>query len=353
MRLTASLTIALALVVAGAQPSASTGVADTAARGRQHAFDIVAAATAAIYRTIDDATADAYVARTLLAGTSPVGRSEPCMAADNRVSFRPSALANVPFSDASIDQRRRLVRTLGTYVSVLATSRADSTGVNSAIARAEFTRAAAALKAVADRHSAGDLFIDERAGRLAAIASGWQTARDERTRGSVASEATVLVGKLVGILRDDVAARRKEALAATDVASKLWSTYRAVARDGRVRGRTVLVPCGAPVVLGDDRSPDANAVIRFDEQHGSNAVLSHASVALARKHALQRLDFNGFFDALLEMNRDVAVSYSAAHEAALYSALTKLATTAATVENFPNADASRPKFNGVVRTYRN
>jgi len=269
--------------------------------------------TVAIFRTLDDATADAYVLRSVIDGDATVGGVQACMAADNRISRRPSPLANPPYSEASIQQRDRLLRALGAYEVAMSSIAAGAP--EAGLASANFQRAAFALGTVANVHTQGDLFIDQDAAGLTSLAARLRDAPDEASRQTLAKRADPLISKLIGILRDDVAKRRLEALVATRREIDLRLTYAALvaSRATRPEHHAVLPRCSSPTVpvLQPTTAQTAAAP-------SSASATDQTSVgqARARAAALESVSLDAFFEVLLDLSRS-AVSPSIGVDAAL------------------------------------
>jgi hypothetical protein len=289
---------------------------------------VAATVTVGIFRALNDATAQAYVLQSLLSGAKTVGGTQACLTVENRVSRRPSALANAPYSDASIQQRDRLIRALGQYEAARATISRNAPPAELAVALAGFQRAAFELNAVAGVHSSGDLFVDEGAATLFSLAARLRTAKDRATMDAFSSQVRPTIAKLIGILRDDVRRRQREASIATQSEIDLWLAYASAASSGQRAHRIAPLPsCGEPIVPGapatEVRRPAISPLNDLPE-----ATRSEVESAQKRGDALAALHLDPFFAALLDLD-------AASSPAAIAAALQRL--DAATLE--PQRDA--------------
>ena len=212
-----------------------------------------------------------------------------------------------------IEQRDRSIRALGDYETLaVSLSRGDGSPTIAA-ALAEFTRSASELGAVANVHTRGDLFIDEGAATLSSLAAGLKAASNQAGMSRIVARAEPSIAKMIGIVRDDVVARQRDALSATRREGDLWVAYYNDTSNGtaRMRLRTTVPPCSEPVIPDPDaplpdapKSPIAMNVL-------PPRILSGYTAAEDRSAALAALNMNGVFSALLDLNEAAAQKPSA------------------------------------------
>jgi hypothetical protein len=259
--------------------------------------------TVAIFRTLNDATAENYVLQTLIDADAAVGDSQACMNPDNRISQRPSALANPPYSEASIEQRDRLLRALGAYEVAVASIYRAAPAAETGVALANVQRTVLALGAVANMHTQGDLFIDQGAAEFLALAARLRNARNAAEQESIAKRARPLGAKLVSILRVDVSERRLEALAATRREAGLWLAYGALTSSSAARKqhRPALPRCSSPIVP----APVASAGVTTGPAPSGSIPAVSAGFEEARdcSAALESVSLDAFFGALLDLDK--------------------------------------------------
>jgi hypothetical protein len=275
---------------------------------------VAAMVTVEIFRALNDATAQVYVVQSLLSGANTIGGTQACMTADNRVSRRPSALANVPYSEASIQQRERLLGALGDYEAGRATIARNAPPAELAVALAGFQRTAFELNAVAGVHSSGDLFVDEGAATLVSLAARLRTAKDRAAMDALTGQARPTVAKLIGILRNDVRRNQSEALNATRSEVDVWLDYARATASGRPAHRLAPLPsCGEPIVpTAPATEMPRPAISTLDNM--SEVIRSAVEDAQERGDALAAIQLDPIFAALLDLD---AASSPAAIAAAL------------------------------------
>lgn len=307
----------------GAQPDSKSPLEATRAG---------ATVTVALFRALDDATVEAYVLETLMGGVETIGATQACATADNRVSQRPSALANPPSSEASILQRERLIQTLGTYgfVTVLLSRRATMPEL--AVALANLQRGAFTLDAIAKVHTPSDLFIDDRANSLLTLAKRLRSAKDRTTVRKLIDKGRPTMAKLVMVLRDDVSRRQHEAVGAARLEVALWHAYGVAGLRGGPPQQPSLPLCDGPVATYPD--PQTQSVPITSNM--PETIRSGLKRAQARVAALQSVNLNPFFTALFDLT-----ATSSGSPAAIAASLRQLDAAMVTPEK--NA---RPLFNG-------
>ena len=288
--------------------------------------------TVALLRALDDATVEAYVLQTLMGGIETIGGTQTCVAADNSVSHRPSALANPPFSEESIQQREHLIRTLGVYGFVEALVSRGASRSELAVALANFQRAAFTLHAFANVHTSGDLFVDERAATLLALAKALRSAKNQATLKRIVAKGSPTIAKLITILRTDVSRRRREALSAAALEVALWRAYGTESARGALQ-RPGLPLCNGPVATNPDPHDQVPPV---PIANMPEAIRTGLKRAIGRAAALQAVNLNPFFSALLGLN-----AASSAGPPAIEVALQRLDASLVAPEK-----AARPLFNG-------
>ena len=275
----ASAAIALCAVVLGANACSAS---EPQTKSSLASVNLAASYAETIFRDLDDATGEAYVLQTL--GTSgQVGAAQPCMGADNRMSRRPSALANPPYAEASINQRGRIVRALGAFA-ILKTALAHAKSVADVAPEiANFQAAAFELNVAANVHAQGDLFIDEGASDLVALGTQLHAQANPRGMQMQAMTASLAIDKLIGIARDDIEKRRLEA------------TYLSQVNANRtLEQRSAHVPqCGEPVI------PQAAASLAPIGTASLPPLVREARAdSLATLHDLDALSLDDFFGDL-------------------------------------------------------
>lgn len=295
----------LALCACGA--SARGNASEESADSTLSSMDAAASVTAAIVRSFNDAVVDDYVLQSLTNGSGPVGAAQPCVTADNRLSQRPSALANPPYAEASIVQRDRVVRVLGAYAFLVATVSRDAANADAAFAAADFERASFALSAAANVHAQGDLFVEDRAAALVASARRPRDAREGSAIREVVVRANPAVQQLIALIRADVAKHRLEAIAATQLELRDLLAYGAPVpasppSRASLAGKTPA--CSKPLVVLSVAAPTA------PEPDVSAAIAALAPVLRSRAEktrqlllALTAINFERLFDALNEEAR--------------------------------------------------
>jgi len=303
------------------------------------AFAGIAATTAALYKAVDDATADAYVAQALLAGTKPA-MSQSCFMPDHTVATRPSVLANPPYPAAAIAQRKLAVGALVAYADVLASvvdetkpldaanaaaNRAAAAHDAAARAAADFARAAAAFRAAANEHENGDLFIEDVA---ATLKSGAQhiAQRDLKSRKRTVVALAPVVEKLTGILRDDANRAKNEALAATALAERRWLAYANRGAPPSAAERQSLPSCFEPAV--PSRNADASAP-EPPSASPSAAIAARLADIRSRQAALRSMHLGDFFSAYIALDQAAVSALSGGDPTTFADALTRAETAAA------------------------
>jgi hypothetical protein len=322
-RFAASIALSAAVACGGASGSSEARSGSPLAATR-----VAATVTVGIFRALNHATAQVYLVQSLLSGAKTVGGTQACLTVDNRVSRRPSALANAPYSEASIRQRDRLIRALGAYEAARVAISRNAPPAELAVALAGFQRAAFELNAAAGVHRSGDLFVDEDAATLLSLAARLRTAKDRATMNAFSSQVRPTVAKLIGILRDDVRRRQREASIATQREIDLWLAYTSAASSGQQAQRIAPLPsCGEPIVpsapAAEVRRPAISTLKDLPE-----ATRSEVEGAQERSDALAALHLDPFFAALLDLD-------AASSPAAVATALQRL--DAATLK--PQRDA--------------
>ncbi|MGP6157004.1 MAG: hypothetical protein ACLPYS_05745 [Vulcanimicrobiaceae bacterium] len=259
----------------------------------------------AVYEAVNRATVDAYFVGALLNPRQPVGGLEPCLRTDNRMASRPSPLANPPFPESSIAQRRGLAAALAAYDVALASFAGAEPSAATQVATSELQHAAFELKAAANAHAQGDLFIEDLAAMFSGIAGKLAGARDRDAARLVARDAEPTVAKLNSILAADVARQRSAALSAAHLDYDRWVVYYEKARREATGGgpaaqaTAAAVRCLAPAVpQSESTSPVVDVVNDGASFAGRDTILARLRAAGARYDALRNSNPGDLISAL-------------------------------------------------------
>jgi hypothetical protein len=285
-----------------AQPAASVFSGDTVVTS--------GASVAAVYRALDDSSADAYVAATLLDPRQSVGASQPCLKTDNSMASRPSPLANPPLAALSIAQRARLVESLVSYELALASFAGGAPRLESSLAASQLQRAVFEFAAAANAHAQGDLFVEDLAAQFNAIAAKLAVASGAGDARRIALDANPTIAKLLAVLAHDVSQKHAEALAASRSAIALWLAYYAAARRAAAPGGAMAVPANVSMPRCQETafSPDDTSKIVDDSATdgatfpGRDVVLARLRAADERDEALRAADPASVVSALSALN---------------------------------------------------
>ena len=273
------------------------------------AVKATATAIGALYRSIDDATTDAYVAQTVLDPTLALGTSERCMNTDNRVSTRPSALMNPPLAASSIEQRARLVAVLGAYEVSIASLAGSASKIESVLDVRDLQRDVFELNAAANAHAQGDLFVEDAASKFGSIAA--QLGNGDRARAhSVVAAADPFIARLGTIFLADAAQHRAQALGVIRLEYEQWLAYYDAARRSAAPGRSTqnaavraLPRCFTPRLPPSDASPvPLNAPDDATGFPGSEAILGRLQDARDRYNAVRSTDPIALWASLVALN---------------------------------------------------
>jgi hypothetical protein len=287
----------LAACAGNAQPPGSTSSYD--------AVSLASSSVAAMYRALNAAVVDSYVAGALLDPRRSIGAGQPCIDPDNSLGSRPSPLVNPPLAESSIEQRSRLAETLGTYDVALASFVEAEPSAASRVATSELQRSVFELSVAANAHAQGDLFIEDLAAKLAASAARLAAAPNRGAVRLIARDASPTIRKLTAVLAADVAKRHAEGLNAASADYESWLAYYETARRDATGGgsgaRTsaALPRCFAPSVPQSGPSPGAGDVASDGASFpGRDAILARVEAARRRYAALSDTSPTALLSAL-------------------------------------------------------
>jgi hypothetical protein len=311
-----------------AQPVASISPHD--------AVVVTGASLGTMYRAVDRAVIDAYLASALLDPARLVGASEHCTQTDNSISNRPSVLANPPLAEAAIAQRVSLAEALAAYA-------VAAPAVESALALSDVQRSAFELNVAAKQHAQGDLFIEDAAAAFAAAADRFAAAKGKSDVRQIVLETSPVIARLTTLLRSDVVREGSDAANAARLDYERWLAYDSAvgalpATRGAVAPATTLpIPrCLEPVIptYAESPSPDLAAPAGANVP-GRGAVLARLDAARARYDVLRTASAGDLVAALAALN-DAAMNAlragsDAAAGAALQGALIRFRTAAQTL----------------------
>ena len=317
--------------------SAAAGCAISGARNddrKSSTADLagMVAATSALYKSVDDASADAYRAQAFAVGTKPQ-MSQPCFMPDNRKAARPTVLANPPYPAASIAQRERAVAVLGAYAEVLAAVVQGSSSADAASAASDLQQAAVAFVGAADRHQQGDLFVDELAATLNAGARRIASENLESRERAIV-ELAPAINKLAGILRADEVRAKDEALAASALEEQRWLAFANRGATPSGVSSESLPSCFEPAI------PPLHSIIS-----AAPSVSSSASAAVAadlartrsRETALQSLNVGDFFSKYLALDQAAVSALSGGDATGFAVAITRADVAAVNAQTSASA----------------
>jgi hypothetical protein len=318
-----------------AQPVASISPHD--------AVVVTGASLGTMYRAVDRAVIDAYLASALLDPARLVGASEHCTQTDNSISNRPSVLANPPLAEAAIAQRVSLAEALAAYAVAAASVASDAPAVESALALSDVQRSAFELNVAAKQHAQGDLFIEDAAAAFAAAADRFAAAKGKSDVRQIVLETSPVIARLTTLLRSDVVREGSDAANAARLDYERWLAYDSAvgalpATRGAVAPATTLpIPrCLEPVIptYAESPSPDLAAPAGANVP-GRGAVLARLDAARARYDVLRTASAGDLVAALAALN-DAAMNAlragsDAAAGAALQGALIRFRTAAQTL----------------------
>ncbi len=260
-------------------------------------YDAVALTSSSVgtmYRAVNVAAVDAYLANALLDPRQRIGPGQSCFKPDNSLSSRPSPLVNPPLAESSIAQRARLAEALAAYDIALGSFVNGEPAVASRVAVNDLQRAVFELGVAANAHAAGDLFIEDLTAELTASAGKLAAARDRNAARLIARDARPTVRKLIAVLAADVATRHAEALNAARADYESWLAYDEAARrevagnEPAPRTSAAIPRCFAPSVpQGAPSSAVSDVASDGPPFPGHDAILARLQAARDRYDALR------------------------------------------------------------------